>query len=174
MSEEMQNEAIGEITNTSQDLQLLSTKILNWIKYQNENRRLVKENFNAHELINQVLGVLTSLAKQKHLVLSNEVDKEQILYQYAEPLRILVYNLTSNAINFSEKGNIVISSRQEPGNLIISVRDEGTGMTTEQVNNLMGDQVVITSARLDSRKGHGLGYLIIKDLIKMIGANSHQ
>jgi signal transduction histidine kinase len=44
------------------------------------------------------------------------------------------------------------------------------GMTTEQVNNIMGDQVVITSARLDTRKGHGLGYLIIKDLIKMIGA----
>jgi len=42
-------------------------------------------------------------------------------------------------------------------------------MTGEQVDNLMGDQVVITAARVDSRKGHGLGYLIIKDLIKMIG-----
>jgi len=123
-----------------------------------------------HELINQVLGVLTSLAKQKQLLLSNEVDKELALYQYAEPLRILIYNLISNAINFSEKGKIVISSRQEPGNLIVSVSDEGMGMTTEQVNNIMGDQVVITSARLDTRKGHGLGYLIIKDLIKMIGA----
>jgi signal transduction histidine kinase len=170
MSEEMQNETISEITNTSQDLQLLSTNILNWIKYQNENRRLVKENFNVHELINQVLGVLTSLAKQKQLLLSNEVDKDLALYQYAEPLRILIYNLITNAINFSEKGNIVISSRKEPGNIIISVSDEGTGMTTEQVNNIMGDQVVITAARVDTRKGHGLGYLIIKDLIKMIGA----
>ncbi len=170
MSEEMQNETISEITNTSQDLQLLSTNILNWIKYQNENRRLMKENFNVHELINQVLGVLTSLAKQKQLPLSNEVDKELTLYQYAEPLRILIYNLISNAINFSEKGNIVISSRQEPGNLMISVKDEGIGMSTEQVSNIMGDQVVIAAARLDNRKGHGLGYLIIKDLIKMIGA----
>jgi signal transduction histidine kinase len=50
------------------------------------------------------------------------------------------------------------------------VRDEGMGITTEQVNNILDDQVVITSAWLDSRKGHGLGYLIIKDLIKMIGA----
>jgi signal transduction histidine kinase len=116
------------------------------------------------------LGVLTSLAKQKQLLLSNEVDKDLALYQYAEPLRILIYNLITNAINFSEKGNIVISSRKEPGNIIISVSDEGTGMTTEQVNNIMGDQVVITAARVDTRKGHGLGYLIIKDLIKMIGA----
>ena len=170
MSEEMQNETISEITNTSQDLQLLSTNILNWIKYQNENRRLVKENFNAHELINQVLSVLTSLAKQKQLYLSNEVDKELTVYQYAEPIRILIYNLVSNAINFSEKGNIVIGGRRQTHHLVISVKDEGIGMTAEQVSNIMGDQVVITAARQDSRKGHGLGYLIIKDLIKMIGA----
>lgn len=170
MSEEMQNETISEITNTSQDLQLLSTNILNWIKYQNENRRMLKENFNVHELVNQVLGVLISLAKQKQLHLANSVDKEITLYQYAEPLRILIYNLVSNAINFSEKGNIAITSQQEPGYLIINVKDEGIGMTAEQINNIMGDQVVITAARPDSRKGHGLGYLIIKDLTKMIGA----
>ena len=169
MSEEMQNETISEITNTSQDLQLLSTNILNWIKYQNENRRMVKEYFNLHELVNQVLGVLHSLAKQKQLHLANDVDKELTLYQFPEPLRILIYNLVSNAINFSEKGNIIINSWQRQGYLIVSVKDEGVGMTAEQVDNLMGDQVVITAARVDSRKGHGLGYLIIKDLIKMIG-----
>ncbi len=46
MSDELQQETIQEITNTSQELQLLSTNILNWIKYQNENRRQAKENFN--------------------------------------------------------------------------------------------------------------------------------
>jgi signal transduction histidine kinase len=169
MSEEMQNETISEITNTSQDLQLLSTNILNWIKYQNENRRMVKEYFNLHELVNQVLGVLNSLAKQKQLHLANEVDKELTLYQFPEPLRILIYNLVSNAINFSEKGNIIINSLAATGLSYCKRQDEGVGMTAEQVDNLMGDQVVITAARVDSRKGHGLGYLIIKDLIKMIG-----
>jgi len=45
MPEDLQQETIQEITNTSQELQLLSTNILNWIKYQNENRRMLKENF---------------------------------------------------------------------------------------------------------------------------------
>jgi signal transduction histidine kinase len=170
MSEEMQNETIGEITNTSQDLQLLSTNILNWIKYQNENRRMLKEYFNLHELISQVLGVLSSLAKQKQLHLTNEVDKELTLYQYAEPIRILIYNLVANAINFSEKGSIVVDSLQDKDHFVIRVKDEGIGMSAEQVNNIMGDKVVITAARLDNRKGHGLGYLIIKDLVKMIDA----
>jgi signal transduction histidine kinase len=169
MSEEMQNEAIEEITNTSQNLEILSTNILNWIKYQNENRRTVKENINLHEKVNKVLDILKPLAHQKQQHLLNNVDDRLLLYQYAEPLRILIYNLVMNAINFTEKGNIVISNRQEPGYVTISVKDEGMGMTSEQISNILSDPVVVTTARLDSRKGHGLGYLIIKDLIKMIG-----
>ena len=103
MSEELQKETLEEMANTSQELQMLSTNILNWIKYQNENRRLARENFNIHELVQQVIGILKSLARQKQLVLKNLVDPELTMYQYYEPLKILVYNLLTNAINFSEK-----------------------------------------------------------------------
>ena len=170
MTEALQLETITEITNTSQELQLLSTNILNWIKYQNENRRLAKEKFNIHELVNQVLGVLNSLAKQKQIKLVNAVDNEQMLHQYFEPLKILIYNLISNAINFSEKGIIEINCQTKVDNIIITVKDEGVGMTAEQIQNIMADQFIISSANIDNRKGNGLGYLIIKDLLKMMGA----
>ncbi len=169
MSEELQDETIGEMTNTSLELQLLSTNILNWIKYQNENRRLAKETFNVKELVNHVTGVLNSMAHQKQLQLSNQVEDNLELYQFAEPLRILIYNLVSNAINFSEKGTITIRSQQESGNVMISVTDQGIGMSPEQVRNIMAEQIIITARKTDSRQGNGLGYLIIKDLIKMIG-----
>ncbi|MEQ1676138.1 MAG: ATP-binding protein [Chitinophagaceae bacterium] len=171
MSEELQQETIQEMANTSQELQLLSTNILNWIKYQNENRRLLKEKFRVHELVNQVLGVLKSLANQKHLLLINEVDSEVKITQYVEPLKILIYNLVSNAINFSEQGSVVISNESENNNFTIRVKDSGVGMTPEQIQNIMADQFIISSANIDNRKGNGLGYLIIKDLLKMMGAS---
>ncbi|MBK6634996.1 MAG: ATP-binding protein [Chitinophagaceae bacterium] len=55
-------------------------------------------------------------------------------------------------------------------NVVISIKDEGVGMTPEQINNIMADQFIISSANIDNRKGNGLGYLIIKDLIKMMDA----
>ena len=170
MSEALQQETIQEMTNTSQELQLLSTNILNWIKYQNENRRQAKENFNVHELVNQVLGVLNSLANQKKLKLVNEVNNEMEIYQFFEPLKILIYNLLTNAIHFSEKGNIIISAQQADDVVIINVQDEGVGMTADQIKNIMADQFIISSANIDNRKGNGLGYLIIKDLVKMMDA----
>lgn len=170
MSEELQQETIREMTNTSQELQLLSTNILNWIKYQNENRRLAKEQVNPHEIINQILGILNSLAKQKNLTLVNDVDPSGTIYQYFEPLKILIYNLLTNAINFSENGSIQISAKSGVDSIVISVSDEGVGMTQEQIKNILANQFIVSSANMDNRKGNGLGYLIIKDLVKMMGA----
>jgi signal transduction histidine kinase len=169
MTDELQDETLREMANTSQELQLLSTNILNWIKYQNENRRLVRENFNVHELTDQVLSILQSLAKQKNLQLRNETDNELNIYEYYEPLKILIYNLVSNAINFTDHGTIVIGSQNLNGDVVLFVRDEGSGMAAEQIQNIMADQFIISSANIDNRKGNGLGYLIIKDLLKMMG-----
>jgi signal transduction histidine kinase len=170
MPEALKDETIKEITNTSKELQLLSTNILNWIKYQTENRRLVKESFNLHELVNQSLSVLQSLAKQKHIAIHNEVPIDTVVWQYLEPLKILVYNLVTNAINFSEDGRITIGCKGNAQMLTLLVKDEGAGMTVEQINNIMNEQTIVSSANKDNRKGNGLGYLIIKDLLKTMQA----
>lgn len=170
MPDDLQQETLQEITKTSQELHLLSTNILNWIKYQHENRRLTKESFSVHELTEQVLGVLNSLANQKKLKLVNDTSKDLVIYQFCEPLKILLYNLVSNAINFSEQGDITISSTINSRQVIISVKDNGLGMTPEQITNIMADEFIVSSANIDKRKGNGLGYLIIKDLVKMMGA----
>ncbi len=171
MSEDLQQETVREMTNTSQELQLLSTNILNWIKYQNENRRMVKEVFNLHELVAQVLGILQTLARQKSLVIENNVDPSIEINQFYEPLKILVYNLLTNAIQFTEKGNISVDTKMENGDIIVSIKDSGIGMSPEQIQRLMEEEVVITAANVDNKKGHGLGYLIIKDLLKTMGAS---
>lgn len=170
MNEALQQETLQEITNTAQELQLLSTNILNWIKYQNENRRMVKETFDVFEVVKQVQSILNTLAKQKNLQLINNVTPGIQVTQYFEPLKILVYNLLTNAIHFTAQGNITISSQQNDTNIIISVKDDGCGMSQEQIQNIVEDRFVISAANVDNKKGHGLGYLIIKDLIKMMGA----
>lgn len=170
MPEALKDETIKEITNTPKELQLLSTNILNWIKYQTENRRLVKESFNLHELVNQSLSVLQSLAKQKHIAIHNEVPIDTVVWQCLEPLKILVYNLVTNAINFSEGGHITIGCKGSGQMLTLLVKDEGAGMTVEQINNIMNEQTIVSSANKDNRKGNGLGYLIIKDLLKTMQA----
>jgi len=169
MSEDLKDETIKEITTTSKELELLSTNILNWIKYQNKNRRLVKEDFYLVELVNNVFGILKSLAKQKNISLINNISSTIKLTEYNEPLKILIYNLLTNAINFSDKGSIILDAVSKE-KIELSITDEGIGMTQEQIKNILNNEFIVSSANIDNKKGNGLGYLIIKDLIKMIDA----
>jgi signal transduction histidine kinase len=168
LTEEMQQEAIAEIASTSKELELLSTNILNWIKYKNEDRRLAKESFNLHELVDQIFGIFNAMSRQKQISLFNEVDENANLYQYIEPVKIVLYNLILNGINFTSEGHIRISNSGNKDGIALLIEDTGVGMTQEQINNIMADHFIISSANVDNRKGNGLGYLIIKDLLKIL------
>lgn len=166
----LQEEMLHEISNTSKELELLSTNIMNWIKYQNENRRLTKEEFDIHELANQIFSIFQGLARQKRITFVNEVNQGIIIYQFMEPIKIVLYNLILNALNFTEKGFITISGGQTHKGILIKVKDDGVGMTNEQINNIMSEMYIVSSATIDKRKGNGLGYLIIKDMLKLVNA----
>jgi len=168
LTEALLHEAIGEMATTSKELELLSTNILNWIKYRNEDRRLAKESFDLHELVTQLCSIFNALARQKQLRLINAVEEGLALYQYIEPVKIVLYNLILNGINFTTEGYIRVSSIRSRDGMALQIQDTGVGMTQEQINNIMADQIIISSANVDNRKGNGLGYLIIKDLLKIL------
>lgn len=171
MSEELKMETMEEIVHTARELEMLSTNILNWIKYQNENRQLGKEDVRLNEMVRNIFSILNGMAKQKNIFLSNEVPEDFAIRQYAEPLRIILYNLVVNALNFMEKGHITIIAKQLRNGMVIEVKDQGFGMTKEQINNILADQFIVSSANVDGKKGNGLGYLIIKDLLKVVEGN---
>jgi signal transduction histidine kinase len=173
LTEAMQQEAIAEIASTSKELELLSTNILNWIKYKNEDRRLAKESFNLHEMVDHLFGIFNAMSRQKQISLINQVDENGNLYQYIEPVKIVLYNLILNGINFTSEGYIRVGSSGNKDGISLLIEDTGVGMTQEQINNIMADHFIISSANVDNRKGNGLGYLIIKDLLKIIRGSLH-
>jgi signal transduction histidine kinase len=168
---EQQLETISDITQTAKDIEMLSSQILNWIIYQNPNERMQKEEFDLHQLVEMVFGVLQFPARLKHTTLQNKVPANFVVYQYMEPLRVLVYNLLLNAINFTKDGRVSVECVQSEDSLILSVTDSGLGMTHEQIDNLLSNEKIIASANVDNKKGTGLGYMIIKDLLNMMGGS---
>lgn len=171
LTEEIQQETIADITQTAQELQLLSTNILNWIKYQNENRLLLPEKIAPHALVEQVFSLLNSLSKEKNIQLINSIDPNWKIEQFAEPLKILIYNLVSNSIRYSDDGGVEVGAANYGAEeSILWVDDTGIGMKQETVDHLLKEDMLVHNLSNESRSGHGLGYLIIKDLVRWLGA----
>jgi signal transduction histidine kinase len=168
LSETLQEATLAEMTATTKELELLSTNILNWIKFHNEDRRLAKESFDLNALVTQLFSVLGVLARQKDVRLINAIPEGLFIHQYIEPVRIVLYNLILNAINFTTRGSIRAACEPASDGIRLLITDTGVGMTQDQINNIMADHFIISSANVDNRKGNGLGYLIVKDLLKML------
>jgi signal transduction histidine kinase len=83
-----------------------------------------------------------------------------------ECLRVLIYNLVMNSLNFTKDGIVIVRSHKIENQFILEVADNGLGMTKEQIDNVLSGEQIIASANINNKKGTGLGYLIIKDLLK--------
>ena len=165
-----QKEILEEKINTSQELNLLSTNILNWIKYQSGNKRLRTESIDAQEVVQQVLSILNPLAKEKGIQLLNNILPTTTFQQFAEPFKILVYNLVLNAIRYSDQGNICVEIQDNNGCFSLLVVDTGVGMSPAKIDILLNDSSPIREKEADQKSGHGLGYLIIRDIVQWMNA----
>jgi PAS domain S-box-containing protein len=91
---------------------------------------------------------------------------------YADPRRIgqVLDNLLSNAVKYSPAGGIV-TVQLDPGkeHCTISIRDEGIGMSAEQVERIF-DKFYRVDASNTAVQGVGLGMTIVKELIASHGS----
>ena len=165
---EEQQETIVEITQTAKDMEMLSAQILNWIIYQGPNQRMEKEEFNLHQLVEMIFRVLQFSAKEKQTKLNNDIPLNFVVCQYLEPLRVLIYNLVLNSLNFTREGTVNVGCNNAGDVVKLQVTDTGLGMTKVQLDNLLRDERIVASLNVDNKKGTGLGYLIIKDLLEMM------
>jgi signal transduction histidine kinase len=117
-----------------------------------------------------IFRIFKTISREKQATFINEIHNEFVLYQYQEPIKIVLYNLILNALNFTEEGNITVSGGKSHKGILIKVKDEGQGMSEDQIKNVMSENIIVSSANVENRKGNGLGYLIIKDLLKLVDA----
>ena len=93
-------------------------------------------------------------------------------------LRQILLNLVSNALKFTDRGSVSIgvrlASEQEPipdrpFQLLFSVSDTGLGLTDEQIQRLFKPFSQATVATCRKYGGTGLGLLICKRLVEIMG-----
>ena len=88
-------------------------------------------------------------------------------------IKEIVNNLLTNAIKYTEQGDIELTAKcinqNNSCNLIISVRDTGRGIKAENINKLFTKFERLDIEKNSTTEGTGLGLAITKALVDMMG-----
>jgi len=167
---------VNTIQNSSQMLLSLVNEILDFSRIESGRIKLITNDFDIRQLMEEVTGNLAFTAHSKNLELYCTLNPAfpAILHGDDFHLRQILLNLAGNALKFTEKGEIVLSvnaiGKQADKELFrFAVRDTGIGIPDDQKIHIFDSFFQADSTERRHYGGTGLGLSIVKKLVKFMG-----
>ncbi|NIE76263.1 response regulator [Pantoea sp. Ap-967] len=160
------------IYSAGNDLLNLINDILDIAKVEAGKLEVRPENTQLERLVEGLRGMFLPMAEHKGLAFEVSVEPQvpATLFTDRQRLEQVLKNLLSNALKFTERGQVSLSISHQPGaGITFSVRDSGIGIASDQLEAIFGafHQVDGTSNRRYG--GTGLGLSISRDLAHLLG-----
>lgn len=158
------------IRNSGEHLRNLIGDILDMSKIEAGRMELRYEMVDVRDLVNDIVATAMPLAQEKGLELITDIEPDVDLVEADRTrMRQILWNITGNAIKFTEKGSVTISAQVDRRNLLMGVRDTGIGIRPEDIP-IVFEQFRQIDGSLNRRAGGtGLGMPITKNLVELHG-----
>jgi len=166
----VQQERLTVIRQSGEALLAILNDILDLSKIEAGKLELEIVEFDLSELARGAYSSFTAIANKKGLSFALDVQAAHGRYR-GDPsrLRQVLYNLISNALKFTEEGEIGVLATYRQGELRVAVRDTGMGIAPEGLSRLFEkfDQLDRSTTRRFG--GTGLGLAICRELAELMG-----
>jgi signal transduction histidine kinase len=106
----------------------------------------------------------------KSITFNNQTFPGQRVFADENHLKVILRNLMSNAIKFTEhNGSITLTTSIKNNDLIISIEDTGKGMSQAEIDKLFFLKSHFSNYGTSGEKGTGIGLLLCKELVELNG-----
>ena len=154
-----------------QTMQLLDN-LLEWSRLQQRGLMFTPVHINLFELVDDVLEQIKGQAGAKNIKLINLVHNQFNCFADENMLKIIIRNLVSNAVKFTEQGGRVDVNAVKTDNFTeISVTDNGVGIQPENIEKLFKIETEISTRGTASETGTGLGLILCHEFVEKHGGN---
>ena len=136
------------------------------------------QHFELFDLFDRLYVDFEPLAKAKGLTLQLPYCNEKgmngspcdvIVYSDPFLLERMMRNLVSNAIRYTDKGQVEVTCRCLPEEVEIAVQDTGIGIRPEVLPHIFEEYYQVDNPHRDRRKGLGLGLAIVRRVEELLG-----
>ncbi len=166
-----QRDYVRKVQASGRHLLMIINDVLDLSKVEAGKLQIEQTEFRLASVIKAAVDTIAAPAADKGLELVIRAEPALPRAYLGDPLRItqIVMNLLTNALKFTETGDITLAVSPLPqGGIQISVTDTGIGMTPDQISRLFErfSQAEASTARLYG--GSGLGLAICRQLVTLM------
>lgn len=118
-------------------------------------------------LVNRVFGQIQDKAELKKISLMNQIPESFMVKTDPEMLEIVLRNLLTNSVKFTNKGGqIRVDAIEMKNRFVLRVEDNGIGIPKILLTNLFGNNRLSSRVGTNMEKGSGIGLLLCKQLVE--------
>jgi PAS domain S-box-containing protein len=169
---EVQRERLDVVRQSGETLLAILNDVLDLSKIEAGKLDLDEDGvFDISELARGAHGAFTAIAQGKGLTfaLSVEADARGVYRGDSTRVRQILYNLVSNALKFTEAGEVSVSVSRAEGMLRLSVADTGIGIASDGLASLFEKFEQADASTTRRYGGTGLGLAICRELAELMG-----
>jgi signal transduction histidine kinase len=161
--------AIKELRIRFNHTRSLMNNLLDWTVLQMDKMNLQASNIQLHKLIEENIELMGSIQNKK-IKMVNNVPVNAVGYGDSNTINLVIRNLMTNAIKFTNDGGEITVTGESKGNdWVLSVRDNGIGMSAD-IQKKLFDKINPYSTRgTANEKGTGLGLILCKEFVEKNG-----
>jgi signal transduction histidine kinase len=169
---EEEKKSLETIRRNSKQLNGLIGNILEVARIESGKFELSLTEVDVLKKMDEIISNLGIIAKNKNLKLYSKVENiPKTIITDEQRFEEILNNLISNAIKFTEKGEIVVEAVKKGEMIEFTVRDSGVGISEDNVKKLFSDFYQVDSSVSRKYGGTGLGLSITKKLVEFQGGS---
>ena len=125
--------------------------------------------FDIQAVLQEIVNTLAPLGNEQGIRITVSPSMPIFVQADIDKVKQVLINLIGNALKFTEKGSITVSTRTKKDVVEVTVTDTGIGLTKADQKKLFGKFVQIFSAQEGKPAGTGLGLYISRQMIIKMG-----
>ncbi|MBI2926544.1 MAG: PAS domain S-box protein [Verrucomicrobia bacterium] len=174
--DEDQRECAETVQQSAEALLTILNDVLDFSRMETGQIALQTSLFQVRRVVDDAVALFSAQAAGKQLLLDAQVELNvpASVRGDADRFRQVLTNLLSNALKFTERGQVAVHVQQERAEhahvvLRVSVRDTGIGIAPEAQNQLFQPFRQVEGGHARKYGGTGLGLAISKRLVELMG-----
>ncbi len=171
---ELQGKYLGIIYSETERLTKLTSGLLELNQYGSHGKAILNiEDFDINEIVRQTAATFGGICEKRNIVLELVLTGEELMVRGDKTkLGQVIYNLTDNAIKFSNNDSVIkLETIVKYDKVFVSVKDSGIGIPKESLGKVFERFYKSDLSRGKDKKGTGLGLSIVKEIIQAHGEN---